>query len=221
MRGGTPIIGLLVALLIGAAFWFLLYKPASDDEQVVRDEIVTLEAQQATLRTELSTLEGIRERQVEIRAALARLDSLIPVGPAQPAAIRQLQRGADASGTEISSVTFGLPAAPQPAADGTVPPNTGTDGTALASIPVTMVVEGGYFQLVDFLRRLEVDMARAVLVDSVSVGEAETGFPRLAMAWTGRMFAVVPSENLVDASGAPVAPPVPEPTPTPTEAEQG
>ncbi|MPZ74709.1 MAG: hypothetical protein GEU74_16100 [Nitriliruptorales bacterium] len=213
MRMTPPIVGILVAAVLTVAFWFLLYKPASDEEQAVRDEIAGLEGQQATLRNELAQLQGIQDREVEIRAALARLEELVPAGVAQPAAIRQLQRGADASGAEIGSVTFGLPGLPT-SAEGTAPPDTGTEGTTLADIPVTMVVEGGYFQVVDFLRRLEVEVPRAVLVDSVSIAEGETGFPRLAATWTGHMFAVIPTEALADAAGAPLAPPTPAPTPT-------
>ena len=99
--------------------------------------------------------------------------------------------------------------------------DTGTEDTTLASIPITMVVDGGYFRIVDFFRRLEVEVPRAVLVESVSVEEQQdAGFPTLRATWTGQMFAVLPAEDVGTAGGAPAAPqatPTPTPTPAPTE----
>lgn len=220
MTGRQPIIGVAVALVLTLAFWFFLYRPASQEEEAIRAEIATLEQQQDELNNRIRQLEDIRDRAVEIRAAMARLEQYIPLGPAQPAAIRQFQEAADSAGTEIASVTFAQPEVPAPA-EGATPADTGTPGHTLANIPVTMVVEGGYFQLVDFFRRLEVEVPRAVLVDSVNVAESETGFPRLRATWGGQVFAIVEAADLVDTTGAPpVAPGAtesPSPAPTPTE----
>src|SRR5688500_11126065 len=147
-----PIVGVLVALVLTIAFWFLLYKPANERETAVREEITSLEDQQRTLQGEIAQLRDVQAREVEIRAAQARLDEFLPAGASQPSAIRQFQRAADQANADIASVTFGEPALPTPA-DGATPPETGTPNTTLANIPVTMVVEGGYFQVVDFFRR--------------------------------------------------------------------
>ena len=216
MRFSAPVIGVLVALVLTVAFWFLLYKPASDQQAAVEAEIATLEGQQRMLETQIAQLRDVEARQVEIRAAMARLEEFIPSGPAQPTAIRQFQRAADAAGTEITTLTFGEPEVPD-ASTGAVPADTGEPGTTLANIPITMTVEGGYFQIVDFFRRLEVDVPRAALVQTVDVLEEEDeGFPTLAASWTGQLFAVVPLSDLVDtAAGAPA--PTASPTPAPTE----
>ena len=71
-------------------------------------------------------------------------------------------------------------------------PATGEEGTALAEIPVTMIIEGGYFQAVDFFRRLEVRVPRAALLENISIAEGTEQFPSLATTWSGRLFAVVP-----------------------------
>ena len=224
MRLSAPIIGVLVALLLTVAFWFLLYKPADNQQAAVEAESETLASQQAQLRTQIDQLRDVEERQVEIRAALARLDEYIPTGPAQPTAIRQFQRAADAAGAEITTITFAEPTVPTAAA-GTAPADTGEPGTTLANIPVTMTIEGGYFQLVDFLRRLEVDVPRAVLVESVAVAEApDEGFPTLTTDWTGQLFAIVPAGDLVDVTAgvpAPGASPAASPSPTASPAGGG
>ena len=218
MTNRAPLIGLLIAVVLTVAFWFLLYKPASEQQAAVEAETATLQQEQSQLRTQIAMLRDVEARQVEIRAALARLEEFIPTGPAQPTAIRQFQRAADAAGTEITAITFGEPAIPEAAADA-APTDTGEPGTTLANIPVTMTIDGGYFQIVDFFRRLEVDVPRAVLVETVNVDEApEEGFPTLATTWTGQLFAVVP---IGDVAGIEAGIPAPGSTEAPTEAPAG
>ena len=67
----------------------------------------------------------------------------------------------------------GLWAAVPDPAQGAVPADTGDPGTTLTNIPVTMVVHGGYFRTVDFFRRVEVDVPRAVLVQTVNIAELD------------------------------------------------
>ena len=221
MRFSAPIIGLLVAVVLTVAFWFLLYKPASDQQAGVEAETATLEDQQRQLQTQIAQLRDVESRQVEIRAALARLEEFIPSGPAQPTAIRQFQRAADAAGVEITTITFAEPAVPDPAS-GAVPADTGVPGTTLANIPVSMSVEGGYFQIVDFFRRIEVDVPRAALIQTVELAEADETFPTLEATWTGQIFAIVPARDLVDVqAGVPAPGAAPTPTPTPTAAPGG
>jgi Tfp pilus assembly protein PilO len=217
MRNRPVLIGLLVAILLALAFYFFLWKPASQEQARVAAETLTLQDQQRSLEAQIAQLREIERNQVEINAAKARLEEFIPNGSAQPSAIRQLQAAADAAGTDIASVTFADPAVPDPAA-GAVPGDTGDPGTTLANIPVTMAVDGGYFQIVDFLRRVEVDVPRAVLLETVNIVEEPTAsFPTLRTTWTGQMFAVIPAADLVDTGAAP-APGAPAPGATPTPA---
>ncbi|HVM18787.1 MAG TPA: type II secretion system protein GspM [Egibacteraceae bacterium] len=205
MRFSPPIVGLLVAVIVTVAFWFFLWRPAADEQALIEAETATLQQQANSLEAQIASLRDIEARQVEINAARARLVEFIPEGPAQPSAIRQFQRAADAAGADIASVTFGPPTVPQPA-DGATPADTGVEGTTLADIAVTMSVEGGYFQVVDFFRRLEVEVPRAVLVESVAIGASEAGFPRLSAEWSGRLFAVVDAGDLVDTTQGGAAP---------------
>jgi Tfp pilus assembly protein PilO len=187
MTRRTPLIGLAVALVIGIAFWFLLYSPRSDEIETVRAETATLETQRQSLQNEITQLREIEANQIEIRAALARLEEYIPSGTAQSTAVRQFQLAGDAAGVEIISLQFN---APTP--DDNAPP-TGVPDTVLARIPVAMTVEGGYFQIVDFFRRVEVEVTRAVFLNDVSLAEAEEDrFPNLGATWSGNLFGVVP-----------------------------
>lgn len=212
-----PLIGLIVALLLTAAFWFLLYQPQNERQRTLEAEVLTLREQEQTLQARVAALLAIRDDEVAIRAALARLEEYIPPSVAQPSALRQLQRIADASGTTLEILRFGDAAPPQ-ATGGTTALDTGEPGKVLAAIPVTIAVDGGYFQIVDFVRRLEVDMPRAVLVQDLSLEKSPDGnFPRLRATLTTQLFAIIDSDQLPTANtAAPGGTPAPAPTPTPT-----
>ena len=215
MRFPPFVIGLAVALVLTVAFWFLLYKPADDQQTLIEGEILNLQTQQDALRSDISLLRDVKAREVEIRAAIARLEEYIPAGPDQPAAIRQFQDMADEAGADIVQITWGEPTVPQAAA-GATPADTGTPGTTLANIPVTMIIEGGYFQIVDFFRRVEVELPRAALVNQVDIVEAESGFPRLSATWNGQLFSIIETADLVDVTTSGGVTPAPGATPTPT-----
>lgn len=189
MRARLPLIaGLGAALLLGVAFYFLLWQPRVQEQEDLEAEIATLQARQAQLSNEIRQLEEIQANELQIRAALARLEDFIPTGAAQPTVIRQFQLSADAAGVQIDTVTFGQPEPVEGA------PATGDPSLVLAAIPVTMVTEGGYFQQVDLFRRLEVDVPRAVLVLNVAMSEGAAGFPSLSATWSGSIYALVPTD---------------------------
>ena len=205
MRYRAPIIAVVVAVLLAVVFFFLLWSPQRDEIAEVRDETAQLESRRAQLQNELRRLQEIQEREVDFRAALARLEEYIPSGPAQSTVIRQFQLTADAAGVTIESVSFSAPTVVDEA------PPTGTPETVLAQITVSMNVTGGYFQVVDFFRRLEVDVPRAVLPTTLSMGEGPDDFPVLSNTWSGLLFAIIPDPEVVGAE------PTPEPDPEDVE----
>ena len=212
----APLIGVLVAVVLTAAFWFLLYQPQNERAADLRAEVETIRAQEAQLQARIAELRDVQRNEVEIEAALLRLEEYVPSGIGQPSALRQLQRTADNAGADVFSITFEDPEQPDNAA--TAP--TGEPGAVLVNVPVTIVIDGGYFQIVDFLRRLEVDLPRAVLVQGIALAEApEASFPTLRATLSAQLFAVVSQSELPDSAGG-APPPAPEPTPTPTEAAQ-
>lgn len=202
----VPLIGALVALIVAAAFYFLLYQPRQAEQEQLEAETAQLIAQQSQLQAQIDELTAIRDDQPRIAAALERLELLIPSTVAQAGAIRQLQGAADAAGVDLSSITFEDPVAVTPAA-------TTAEGLQLGSLTTSAVVEGGYFQAVDFFRRLETEVDRAVLVSSVTMAEGPDGFPSLSTAWTGELFALIPAVATVDPA---VPPPVAGASPSPT-----
>lgn len=182
----------LVSLLVLVAYFFLLLKPRMDEVGEIEDQIAQVEQEQQQLQARIAALEEVRRRAPDIEAQLAAARAVIPDDPAMPAALRQLQLAADESGVRLVSVTTSRPQA--------------VEGQPLATISLSLTIEGGYFQIVDFLRRVEdpVITPRAVLWTSLSVSVAE--YPTLSATVTGQLFTR--------------AAPTPEPSPEPSPAEE-
>lgn len=189
----------LVALLLCAGFFLLVYQPKSDEVVELEEQAATLQAQQAQLASQISRLKQIRREAPDIEAQLAAAEAVIPRSAALPVFVRQMQQAADDSGVTLLSLSPGQPAAV-------------TEAAGLATISVSASVTGGYYQLVDFLRRLEDPSitARGFLWSSAGVAAAD--YPTLSLSLSGQMFAYLP--------GAPAAPPpAPEPNPSDTATE--
>lgn len=181
----APLIALLVVLVLGVAYWFLLHQPLLEEQDDLEAETARLEGEAVELRSEIAELRRVEEEQVEYREELALMEEYIPDDVAQPTSLRQLQDTADAAGIDILNLSFGQPVAVEDA------PQTGEPDTVLAEVTFSMTVEGGYFQVVDLFRRFEVDVPRAMLVDTISLAESGEGFPTLSTNWSGRVFTVV------------------------------
>lgn len=215
MRRYAPLLAGLTALVLAIASWFLLFQPRRAEQAELRVEIEQIQALQQQVRIEIERLEDIQRNELAFRATLARLEELIPNGVAQPTAIRNFQLTADAAGVDILSVSFGEPEPVEGA------PGTGVPGTVLGAIPLTMTVEGGYFQAADFFRRTETAMPRAVLVTTVNMGASALGFPTLSTTWSGSLFALIPAPEGEDGDPAPAPGATPTPSPSPTPREGG
>lgn len=173
MNRQAALLGVLVGLLVVAASFFFLIKPKMDEVGEVEQQIQSVQDEQLTLRSRIAALEGIRERAPELEASLAGSEAVIPSDPALPAALRQFQLAADESGVTLVSVSASRPSAAE---------------EGLAPIDVTFILDGGYFQIVDFLRRIEDPSIspRAVLWSNLLVSVNE--YPTLTATVTGTMF---------------------------------
>ena len=202
MNRQATLLGALGLILLLVLFYLFAWQPKNDELAEVRTQIDDAVAQQSLLETQIATLEGVRATAPEIESALAAAESLVPREAALPSALRQLQLAADDSGVVLLSIAPG-----RPVADEVMP--------ELARITLAIAAQGSYFQLVDFLRRIE-DPAitpRVVLFDNVTVSIDE--YPTLGVALTGSMFAVLPAPPATEPEPA-----TPAPTETPTDGDE-
>lgn len=205
MNRQATLLGVLAAVLVAALWWFFLYSPGNEELAQLEGDIDAAQAEQASLEQRIASLEMVRSRAPETEAAIATVRSFVPDDPALPGALRQIQASADDAGIDITAIAT---ARPTPVDDATA------EGLHVAG--VTLTVEGSYFQLVDFLRRVEDPeiTARGITFSNLSISTAE--YPTLTASIGGEMFAVL--DPVPEPIGGDGAAPAPTPTASPSEA---
>jgi Tfp pilus assembly protein PilO len=197
MTNRGPIIAAVVFLLLAVLAFFFVLRPKMKEVDVAEQELEQAQGEEQILRAELSRLQQVEREAPRIRRELARLRKEIPPVADLPGLINILQSAADRSGVEFFSISPG-----DPTALGAVP---------AAEIPAQIQVAGSFFQIDEFLFRVE-HLRRAAEVLSVSVGEGEGGFPSLTLNLEARFY----TTDLDAGPGAGVAAtPEPETSPTP------
>jgi Tfp pilus assembly protein PilO len=191
MKGRGVLIAIIAGAVIFVVVWYLLlFAPASSELSDTKDEVAAAEDQKQELEGQIARLKELSNNQTQQQADLNALRAAIPPTPDLGAFILQANEIASASGVDWLSISPSPP--------------TATTTSANSSIAISMQIEGGFFQLLDYLNRME-DMERLVIVDSVSIstgGEGEStaggsgttfdegsgGAPGLSVTLTGRMF---------------------------------
>jgi len=179
----------LTSLLLVVAFWFLLIGPrraeaaeVAEQTTAIRDRNQALELQIAQLKSQFATLPQKKQE-------LAAIQAQMPAELAMPTLIKSLDTLAGASSVTLAKVTPGEPQA-LGAAAGAAATGTGTAGAAsggasatgatpaaaaspVTAIPLAVSVEGGYFQTVSFLKRLQTEAPRLFLINDLTVTQGE------------------------------------------------
>jgi Tfp pilus assembly protein PilO len=163
----NAIIGVIAGAIVIVLLWYVaVYKPKSDEISKVKDETATAERQQQDLEATLARLRELDDNAPQQQARLDVLNSAIPADPDLADFIFQANEAAAQSGVDWISVA---PTPPVPGAAG---------GPSVISL--SLQVQGGFFQVLDYLNRLE-DLDRLVVIGSINVvsgsdaGAAGTG----------------------------------------------
>jgi Tfp pilus assembly protein PilO len=188
MRSRVVIVGVLVGVVVLLLWNLLIFAPKGRDLSAAKKEAQAAQQVEVQLRQTLTALQEISKNGPEIAAKLDRLSAAVPTAPDLDGFILSANQIAVQSGIDWLSVS---PSVAQP----------GTSGPSV--IPLTMSIQGGFFQVLDYLNRLE-DLGRLVIVDSINATAAgaqgtstggtgsatgsTTGAPTLSVTLTGRMF---------------------------------
>jgi Tfp pilus assembly protein PilO len=153
-----------------AAGWFLLVSPQRGHASELRAKAVT--EQQATdgLRSELAQLKEQQKGEPAQQRRLMQIANAIPDNPQLPTLIRELSAAAHASGVSLLSLSPSQPTAVATS------PGTATGSTAaapLAQIPVGITVNGSYFNIESFFRKLE-HLDRAMMVTGLTMAPSSS-----------------------------------------------
>ena len=171
-----------------ALWWVFVYSPRGGKLSDTRDEIASVEADRSGLEATVKRLKAIEQNGPATDAELQKLAEALPATADLAGFITGAHEIALDAGIDWISVAPSEP---------TVTPG------APPTIRLSIQIEGGFFQVLDYLNRLE-DLDRLVIVDSVNIttgatggggGEStsttvasSSGAPDLAVTLTARMF---------------------------------
>jgi Tfp pilus assembly protein PilO len=167
-------------LAVMAGGWFLLVSPKRDEAAQLRTDADAQVTANAALQTQIEVLKAQAKNLPKEQAKLAAVAAKIPASRALPSLIRSLTDAAEDAGVELVTLSPGATAVAAPAAaapvappaDGaaapTAPQPAAPAGPQLGTIPVTLNVVGGYFQVQQFLSNLE-ELKRAVRFTNVTI----------------------------------------------------
>ena len=137
------IITAVVAVVLIMAWYFLLLSPMRTKLSDLDGQVQAQQAALATATQEVARLESYKKTAPQSRAEIVRLGKMLPESEGIPSLIIELTRTADASGVDLNSISRG---ATQP-------------GTPFGLQSVTLQVTGRFFDVEDFLYRLETYVA--------------------------------------------------------------
>jgi Tfp pilus assembly protein PilO len=203
------VLGAVGAVLALFALWFfLLWGPQGGklvDAQEREDAAATTNAELVLRRDRLA---AAQEEAPALQAKVETLRTAVPDDPQLAQFILAANDAASASGVDFLSIS-------------PTPPTASVDPTLPASVNLGITVDGGYFQVLDYLNRLS-DLDRIVVVDTLGLAPAggEDGGPvGLSVSVTARMFTTGTPDGLPGALPAPASPASTEATTTTTAPE--
>ena len=133
------IITAVVAVVLIVAWYFLLFSPTQRKLSDLDGQVQSAKSALSVAQQEVVKLEAFKKTAPQSRAEIVRLGKMLPESEGIPGLIIELSKTADASGVSVTSITRG----------------TTTPGTPFGIQQVTLQVNGRYFDVEDFLYRLE------------------------------------------------------------------
>jgi len=160
-------LGSLAALAGG---YFLLVSPQANKAAALRGETESQQQVNAKLQSQIQMLNRQKKDLPAQQAELAKFASKVPDNPAMPSVIRAVSDAADNAGVELRALSPSLPVLVTSSAGkgAATVQATAPGGMALAQIPISIKVVGGYAQISQFLSEVE-GLPRAFLITGLNV----------------------------------------------------
>lgn len=178
-------IGLVLLLFWYLALWSPQSKAISDARKRKEDAI----QQTATLRDQLTRLQQSRRDQPLKQSQLETLRVAIPDQPNLAEFILDANDAASRAGIDFLSITPTPPSTTGTGTTGTTVAGGTSGGGSATPVPIriAMTVTGGYFQVLDFMNRLN-RLPRIVVIDNVSISAGGQGSTQLQVSLQERIF---------------------------------
>lgn len=202
----APIIAGVASVLLCVLLLFFLVFPKRHDVTAAKEQLQEAQNQQTTLISQKNALLSDKENAPQAKDAIAKVEQEIPPTLDESGVINLLQGSLNKSTVSWLTATFGTPAA------------TGN----FSIVPVSLSIQGTYFQLAEFMHEIET-FPRAAKMTAFTVTASEEQFPMLTMQVTLELYTSDVSAGPGSEPGAtpsgneqPVTVPGDTPTPTPS-----
>jgi Tfp pilus assembly protein PilO len=199
----------VLVIAIFAAGWFLLVAPKHHTTADLKARAAAQDADNARLQQKLQVLQAQQQDLPQQQAKLASLSTQIPSNPALPSMIRDLTAAAAKVGVSIDSMAPSAPvavvAAPVTSVAAPAAPTAGATAASstLYQVPLTLQLTGSYFEIEQYLNKLE-GLKRSFLISGFVLTGAETATSSdLSVTLNGRVFL---SQVTAPTTTTPVAP---------------
>lgn len=133
------IITAVVAVVLIVAWYFLLFSPTRTKISDLDGQILSAQTSLSTARQDVARLESYKKTAPQSRAEIVRLGKMLPVSEGIPSLIVELTKTSGVSGVDITSITRGVTKL----------------GSPFGVQTVNLIVSGQFFDIEDFLYRLE------------------------------------------------------------------
>ena len=190
---------LLIPVAIGVAFvllWFVaLWGPQGSALSTAKKRRTTAEQQEATLRDQVNRLQQARRDQPLKQSELETLRVAIPDDPNLAQFILDTNDAATRAGIKFLSITPTPPASATSASASAGAAGTGAGtaaGGSATPIPIKMSlsISGGYFQILDFVNRLN-KLPRILVIDTLTI-TGGSDITNMQVSISARMFTTSP-----------------------------
>jgi len=169
--------GLLTAVAVVASLalgWFLLISPKRGQAAELRSQAEQQAAANSQLQTRVAQLKAQSKDLPRQQARLEDIQARMPASPDLPALTRSLVDAAAQSGVVVMTLTPQAPAFVETKPAAAIAPKADAKAAAagpqlkVAQIPLSVVVEGDYYEVEQFLGKLE-KFKRSMLVTGLDL----------------------------------------------------
>jgi Tfp pilus assembly protein PilO len=133
------IIAGVIAVVLIVAWYFLLFSPTRQELSDLDDQIAADQSALSAAQDELARLQSYEKTAPQAQVDIVRLSKMLPEDEAIPSMIVELTKTATSSGVTLSTISRGAAAA----------------GSPFGIQTVTLNLSGRFFDIEDFLYRLE------------------------------------------------------------------
>ncbi|MER3454627.1 MAG: hypothetical protein C4318_05640 [Acidimicrobiia bacterium] len=183
MRRVIPfIVAAVVSVTLILAWFFLIRSPLGANRAEKQKELSKLQQEQRNLETTIARRVELQRNEARTRAGLVEFRQNVPDTPDLAEFIWANYEIARQAGMKWMSIAPSIPEQPQKTSTPSQAPST----AAPAEMNISLNLEGGYFQMIDYLIRLE-KLRRTFVVDNLQIlAQLETA--QLQVSIRGRMF---------------------------------